>query len=79
MRTLSSRDDITAKLGQIRVPALVIHGDKDAAIQLGLAEKLAAGLADAELVVVAGAGHAANLTHPEAVNPAIERFLADLD
>lgn len=79
MRTLSSRDDITAKLGQIKVPALVIHGDKDAAIQLDLAEKLAAGLANAELLVIAGAGHAANLTHPEAVNPAIERFLSELD
>ena len=56
-----------------------MHGDADAAIELSLAEALAAGLADAELVVVPGAGHAANLTHPEAVNPAIERFLAKLD
>ena len=79
MKTLSSRDDITAKLGQIKVPALVIHGDKDAAIELGLAEKLATGLPNAKLVVVAGAGHAANLTHPEAVNPAISSFLAGLD
>ena len=79
MHTLSSRDDITGRLGQIKVPALVIHGDEDAAIQLALAETLAAGLGDAELVVVPGAGHAANLTHPEAVNPAIERFLARLD
>ena len=78
MRTLSTRDDITAKLGQIKVPALVIHGDKDAAIELGLAETLAAGLANAKLVVVAGAGHAANLTHPEAVNPAIAAFLYSL-
>jgi pimeloyl-ACP methyl ester carboxylesterase len=79
MRTLATRDDITARLGEIKVPALVIHGDKDAAIALGLAKTLAGGLADAELVVVPGAGHAANLTHPEAVNPAIERFLAGLD
>ena len=79
MKTLSSRDDITAKLGQIKVPALVVHGDKDAAIELGLAEKLATGLANAKLVVIPGAGHAANLTHPEAVNPAIASFLADLD
>lgn len=78
MNTLASRDDVTGKLGQIKVPALVIHGDADAAIELALAQKLAAGLADAEFVVVPGAGHAANLTHPEAVNPAIERFLARL-
>src|SRR5581483_2759311 len=79
MRTLASRDDITGRLGEIKVPALVIHGDKDAAIRLDLAEQLAAGLGNAELVVVPGAGHAANLTHPEAVNPAIERFLAGLE
>lgn len=79
MQTLASRDDVTGKLGGIKVPALVIHGDADAAIELSLAKALAAGLASAELVVVPGAGHAANLTHPETVNPAIERFLAKLD
>lgn len=79
MQTLASRDDITGRLGEITVPAVVIHGDADAAISLDLAVKLTAGLPKAELVVVPGAGHAANLTHPEVVNPAIERFLAGLD
>jgi pimeloyl-ACP methyl ester carboxylesterase len=78
MQTLASRDDITGKLGQIKVPTLVVHGDADVAIELPLAEKLAAGIAGAELVVVPGAGHAANLTHPETVNPAIEKFLDGL-
>ena len=41
------------------------------------AEALAAGL-HAKLVIVAGAGHAANLTHPEPVNAAIAEFLAAL-
>lgn len=76
MDTLAHRDDVTARLAEIKVPALVIHGDADAAIPLSLAEALAAGLPDAELVVVPGAGHAANLTHPEVANPAIKRFLA---
>jgi pimeloyl-ACP methyl ester carboxylesterase len=78
MQTLATRDDITKRLGEITVPALVIHGDADAAIELDLARHLAAGLPKAELVVVPGAGHAANLTHPDAVNPAIERFLGAL-
>lgn len=78
MQTLATRDDITSRLGEIKVPAVVIHGDADAAISLELAMKLTAGLPNAELVVVPGAGHAANLTHPEVVNPAIERFLAGL-
>jgi pimeloyl-ACP methyl ester carboxylesterase len=78
MQTLASRDDVTSRLGEIKVPALVIHGDADAAIELALAQKLASGLANADLVVVPGAGHAANLTHFDAVNPAIERFLDQL-
>jgi len=78
MNTLATRDDVTGKLGQIGVPALVVHGDKDAAIELGLAEKLAAGLPNAKLVVVPGGGHAANLTHAAVVNPAIEAFLDGL-
>ena len=75
MNTLAGRDDITGKLGQIKVPALVVHGDADAAISLDLGRALASGLADAKLVVVPGGGHAANLTHPAVVNPAIEAFL----
>jgi pimeloyl-ACP methyl ester carboxylesterase len=76
MDCLAHRDDVTGRLGEIKVPALVIHGDADAAIKLSLAETLARELPDAELVVVPGAGHAANLTHPGVANPAIERFLA---
>jgi len=75
MNTLATRDDVTPRLGEITVPTLVIHGDADAAIELDLARTLATGVKGAELVVVPGAGHAANLTHPETVNPAIERFL----
>jgi pimeloyl-ACP methyl ester carboxylesterase len=78
MNTLATRDDVTAKLGQINVPTLVVHGDADAAIELSLAEALTAGLPDARLVVVPGAGHAANLTHAAVVNPAIAAFLDGL-
>jgi pimeloyl-ACP methyl ester carboxylesterase len=78
MNTLATRDDVTPKLGQIKVPALVVHGHADAAIELSLAQTLTAGLPNAKLVVVPGAGHAANLTHPAVVNPAIEAFLAGL-
>jgi len=78
METLGGRDDITARLGEIKVPALVVHGDADAAIPLSLARTLTQGLADSRLAVIAGAGHAANLTHPEPVNAAIEAFLGEL-
>ncbi|MEO8926179.1 MAG: alpha/beta hydrolase [Caulobacteraceae bacterium] len=78
MATLGGRDDISARLGEIKVPALVVHGDADAAIPLDRAQALARGLADARLVVVEGAGHAANLTHPGPVNAATGTFLDGL-
>lgn len=76
--TLGNRDDISDKLAQIKVPALVIHGDKDMAITLDRGRALASGLPQSELVVIPGAGHAANLTHATAVTPLIAKFLMSL-
>jgi pimeloyl-ACP methyl ester carboxylesterase len=73
--TLTSRDEIWDRLGDIDVPTLVIHGEQDIAIELEIAQRLADGIEGAELVVVPGAGHAANMTHPEAVNAPLRRFL----
>ena len=76
---LLQRDDITDRIGEIECPALVIHGTEDAAIAMEKAEQLRADLADCrDLVPVEGGSHAANITHPEPVNEAIERFLAAL-
>jgi pimeloyl-ACP methyl ester carboxylesterase len=77
MATLAGRDDITDRLGEITAPALVIHGEQDAAIPLDRARELARRIPNAELVTIPGAGHAANLTHPDEVNRHIERFLAE--
>jgi pimeloyl-ACP methyl ester carboxylesterase len=73
--TLSARDDITARISTIKVPTLVIHGDADAAIPLALGEALVERIAGAQLAVIRGAGHAANLTHPAPTNAAIAQFL----
>src|SRR3546814_4144241 len=64
-QTLVSRDDISEQLSRIAVPALVVHGDSDAAISLDRARDMATRLPRAEWVVVPGAGHAANLTRSE--------------
>jgi len=76
---LMGRDDITARLGEITAPALIIHGDADAAIPVSKAEVLRDQLAGrTELVVIPGGTHAANLTHPTETNAAILRFLGGL-
>ena len=76
LHPLLTREDITDRLGEITCPALVIHGSIDAAIPVAKAEALVTGLSGAApLVVVEGAGHASNLSHPEPVNAAIRAFL----
>ncbi|MDY7100743.1 MAG: alpha/beta hydrolase [Actinomycetota bacterium] len=76
---LLAHDDVTDRLDEIGCPALVIHGRDDHAIELARAEAVCAGLADCRgLVVVDGAAHAPNVTHPTPVNEALATFLATL-
>ncbi len=77
--TLRTReDDVTPRLAELTMPALVIHGENDLSIDLDTARWFAEALPDARLVVIEGAGHASNLTHADAVNPPLEAFLAEL-
>jgi pimeloyl-ACP methyl ester carboxylesterase len=76
---LFEREDISDRLGEISVPALVIHGTADMSIEMELAEKLCAGLSGCEGVVrIEGAPHASNLTHPAEANAALLEFLRGL-
>lgn len=77
---LLGRDDITGRLGEISCPAIVFHGTEDQAISLDQARAMADGLTDVRAFVeVPGAAHAANLSHPEVVNPPLVEFLSSLD
>jgi pimeloyl-ACP methyl ester carboxylesterase len=77
--TLIGRDDITDRLGEITQPTLIVHGSADAAIPMWRAEQLRDGIADTRgLVVAEGAGHAANMSHPDQVNQAISAFVGQL-
>lgn len=73
---LVHRDDITGRLPEITCPAMIVHGDEDQAIPMEKAERLRDGLGNCEqFVVVKGAAHAANLSHPDQVNPPLREFL----
>jgi len=74
-RTLVTRQDFTPRLPELDVPALVIWGEQDLAISHDHARALADGLPQGTMEVVAGAGHGVNLTHPQAVNAVLARFL----
>ena len=78
-RCLMDRDDITGRLGEISCPALILHGTADAAIPMERAEVVRDGLAGpVTLVAVDGGSHAANLSNPDQVNPALLEFLRSL-
>ena len=78
-RCLLDRDDVSARLGEIRCPALVIHGTRDTAIPMDHARAMAKALVGCDGVVeIEGAAHASNLTYPQPVNAALLKFLRGL-
>ena len=78
-RTLLTRDDVTDRVPEIDAPTLVVHGSADAAIPVTKAEALCDALPECRgLVVIDGAAHAPNLTHPDQVNAALRSFLEGL-
>jgi len=77
---LLSRDDVQPRMSEITCPVLAIHGTDDQAISADRAQKVLDAVADSRgLVMVDGAAHAPNMTHPEVVNPALAEFLSSLD
>jgi pimeloyl-ACP methyl ester carboxylesterase len=75
-RALTGREDLSDRLPEITAPAIVFHGEADAAIPMERAEQLLDELPNcAELVRIPGAGHASNLSHPDAVNGPLAAFL----
>jgi pimeloyl-ACP methyl ester carboxylesterase len=78
-KTLVMReDDVSGRLAELKsIPSVVIHGEHDASISVETAREMADAIG-APLHVIPGAGHAANLTHPEPSNQALEEFLTTL-
>jgi ankyrin repeat protein/pimeloyl-ACP methyl ester carboxylesterase len=64
------------RLGEIRVPALVVSGDRDTPGNRAIADALAKGIPDATLMVVPGADHAVPIGWATALNEAVLKFLA---
>ena len=65
-------------LGEIRVPTLVLVGDRDMAAMRVVARKLVEGISRARLEVIEGADHLPNMRKPEDFNRLVLGFLDDL-
>ncbi|WP_254271283.1 alpha/beta fold hydrolase [Haloarcula marina] len=70
--------DVHDRLGEIRVPALVLHGTADRVVPVENGELLATGLPDAELVRLDGAPHLLFIERADDVNDHLTEFLADV-
>jgi len=67
--------DATALLSEVRVPTLVIAGERDLFTPMARSRELAAQIPGAELLVVRGGSHAALVEQPELIALALEKFL----
>ncbi len=67
--------NLTARLKEIRCPALVIVGKDDAGTPVAMAEDIHQALPGSELVVIPSAAHLSNLEQPDAFNRALGDFI----
>jgi pimeloyl-ACP methyl ester carboxylesterase len=73
---MRDRADYTEKIDALNVPALVVGAELDLAVPPEHARALAAGLPDAKLEIIPGAGHMVNLEKPVPFNQVLLEFLA---
>jgi len=71
------RTDLTARLGEIRAPTLVLGGDQDVVSPPAVARLLAARIPDARVELLAGAAHDFAHARPDEVAAAVRRHLGD--
>ena len=78
LRGVIERQGVYEMLRKIKTPTLVIVGEEDVATVPAKAERIAAAIPGAKLVKIPRAGHTSTVEEPQAVNAAIEQFLATL-
>ena len=71
--------DVSARLGEIAVPTIVLNGDLDEETPVSYAEAIVAGIPGATLQIIAGAGHITNLETPDVVNAALRAHLGAVE
>jgi pimeloyl-ACP methyl ester carboxylesterase len=75
---MMNRPDSMGMLPGLSIPTLVVVGDEDTLTPPAEAQKIAAAIPNAELVVISRAGHLANLEQPGPFNEAVTEFLSRL-
>jgi 3-oxoadipate enol-lactonase len=71
-----SNFEVRERLGEIKVPTLVLVGEQDPSTPPSAALVLAEGISGAKVVVIPGASHLVTVEAPSEVNAALQAFLA---
>ena len=72
----ASAEDLRGTLAGIKVPTLLVYGDRDVRAPIYVAEQLHAALPDSTLVVLEGVGHVCNLEAPDEFNKTLRSWVA---
>lgn len=79
MSLASAEADLRDVLPNVRVPTLLVYGDRDVRAPLAIAEALRAGIAGSELVVLPGVGHVSSVEAPNEVSRVLHGFLRSVE
>jgi pimeloyl-ACP methyl ester carboxylesterase len=72
------RRAVFEELSRIRVPTLILVGEEDAPTPPAMAEAIGAAIPGSRLVRIPRAGHTSTVENPDAVNAALDAFLAEV-
>jgi pimeloyl-ACP methyl ester carboxylesterase len=70
--------DLSAEIGQIKIPTLVLVGDEDKMTPLRYSEELRDGIPKASFIVISGAGHMLPLEKPGEVAETLKSFFKEV-
>lgn len=76
LAALAGRLDMSGALASIRVPALILVGERDQVTPPALSEKMRQGIPGARMGIIPGAGHLSCLEAPEEFNRRVSEFLS---
>lgn len=75
----ATEHDTRERIGKITAPTLVLVGKEDMLLPVKMSEELAAGIPNAELVVLEGGGHGFLIEIADKFNLAVLEFLSKVE
>lgn len=76
LKGVYTRDSVFDRLGEIKVPTLVLTGAEDVATVPEKGQRIAGAIPGARFELIPAAGHSAPLENPDAITRAIADFIA---